>query len=554
MAVFKRSEIQFTLLAAGLAMAGAAAAAEPLPGWPSAGHDLKNSRHQTGEHRINAQTVGGLALKWTFNTDGDVTANPAVEGDFLYFPDSTGSLYKLNKHSGALVWKSKVSSYTGNPGDFARATPAISGDLLILGNQAGRLLGANFGQAEAAPARVFAVNKHTGAAVWATEVDPTRNSYITHSAFVVDGTAFVGTASNEELLSAFVPKAFWQWKFRGSLTALDVATGQVKWKTFMVPEGYYGGAIWGGGGAHDRAHQLIYVATGNNYMVPQSVLNCQAGGGSPAACQSPDNHVDSIVALDIRTGAIKWGARGLPSDTWSVACGLNVPGAITIGPGYPGVYDNCPNGNPGTAGPDHDFAQGPMLFGGNGGDNEGGNLVGAGQKSGVFWAFNAKTGKPAWARQVAPGGVTGGLQWGSATDGRTLFVAASNSGPSTNGGGAGALPWTLKDGTVTTAGGWAALDAQKGTVKWTTADPNGSRAEAAVSLANGVLFGCNMAAGVGSMRALDAKTGQPLWSYDSGAPCTAGPSIVDGMVFWGSGTFGLFGPTGPKKVFAFGLN
>ena len=246
--------------------------------------------------------------------------------------------------------------------------------------------------------------------------------------------------------------------------------------------------------------------------------------------------------------------------TWSVACGLNVPGAITIGPGFPGVYANCPNANPGTAGPDHDFAQGPMLFGADrdnsGHSGHGGHdlLVGAGQKSGVFWAFRARDGKPAWARQVAPGGVTGGLQWGSATNGRDIFVAVANSGPSTNGGGAGALPWTLKDGSVTSAGGWASLDARTGAVQWTTRDPMGSRAEAAVSLANNVVFGCNMAAGLGTMYALHAKTGKPLWSYNSGAPCTAGPSIVDGMVYWGSGTFGLFGPTGPKKVFAFGLN
>lgn len=541
------SALTSATLAAGLLAAPATATAQV--GWPSAGHDLGNSRHQVAEARINPGSVGKLALRWTFDTAGDVTANPAVEGDFLYVPDSMGWLYKLNRHSGALVWKSAVAGLTGVPGDFARATPAISGDLLILGNQAGRLLGANFGQAEAAPARVFAVNKHTGAVAWVTQVDATRNSYITHSALVVDGTAYVGTASNEELLAAFVPKAFWQWKFRGNVTALDVATGRIKWQTYTVPDGYHGGAVWGSTGAVDRQRGLLYLATGNNYMVPQAALDCEAAGGSPTRCQSPDNHVDSIIALDLATGAIRWGRRGLPSDTWSVACGLNVPGAITIDTQYPGVYANCPNGNPASAGPDHDFAQGPMLFSGPGNAL----LVGAGQKSGMFWAFSADDGQLAWARQVAPGGVTGGLQWGSATNGHDLFVAVANSGPSTNGGGAGAQPWTLKDGSVTSAGGWAALDARTGAVRWTTRDPHGSRAEGAVSLANQVVFGCNMAA-QGTFRALHAQTGQVLWSHDSGAPCTAGPSIVDGMVYWGSGTFGLFGPTGPRKLFAFGLD
>jgi polyvinyl alcohol dehydrogenase (cytochrome) len=147
------------------------------------------------------------------------------------------------------------------------------------------------------------------------------------------------------------------------------------------------------------------------------------------------------------------------------------------------------------------------------------------------------------------------LQWGSATSGSSIYVAVSNSGPSTNGGGAGAQDWKLKNGSTTKAGGWAAMDAKTGAVQWTTPDPagwagvNGSsnRAEAAVSLANGVMFGCNLA---GKMYALDAKTGAVLWSYDSGSPCNAGPSIADGVVYWGSGTFT---GNGAKKVFAFGL-
>src|SRR5262249_10421421 len=154
-----------------------------------------------------------------------------------------------------------------------------------------------------------------------------------------------------------------------------------------------------------------------------------------------------------------------------------------------------------------------------------------------------------------PGGVTGGLQWGSATDGNRIFVAAANSGPSSAGGGAGAFPWTLKDGSTTGSGGWAALDRKTGAGLWTTKEPVGSPAEAAVSAANDVVFGCNLAPGVGRMVAMDAKSGAVLWSFDSGGPCNAGPSIADGMVFWGSGIFigATLGITGPKKVFAFGL-
>jgi polyvinyl alcohol dehydrogenase (cytochrome) len=526
-------------IAAGALAAGAASGAD----WHAAGNDLKNSRHQEGETLISPKSVRNLTLKWSLATSGDVTANPAVDGGYLYFPDSAGFLYKVDKTTGAVAWKRPVSDYTGIAGDFARATPAVAGDLLILGNQSGKFLGPALGQPNPQAARVFAVNKNTGAPQWSTQIDDTPLSFVTHSAIVANGTAFVGTASNEELVAAFVPKIYWQWQFRGSVSAIDVATGRVKWKTYMVPGGYAGGAVWGSTGAIDLKSNQVFMATGNNYAVPQSVLDCIGGGGSPATCSSASNHFDSIVALDMSTGKVNWAGRGLASDTWNVACGLNVPGVFVVEPGpfFPGVYDNCPNANPATAGPDYDFAQGPMWLGG--------GLVGAGQKSGRFWAFDHKTGATAWATQVTPGGVTGGLQWGSATDGHSIFVAVANSGPPGNGGGAGALPWTLKDGTTTTAGGWAAVDRKTGALLWTTKDPDGSRAEAAVSLANGVVFGCNLAAG-GTMRALNARTGEVLWSYDSGGPCNAGPSIADGMVYWGSGTFSGFGP---KKVFAFGL-
>lgn len=541
------------LIVAALLVAGSTAGAAD---WSSAGRDLKNSRYQSDEKKISPRTVGNLQLRWSVATDGDVTANPAVDGNFIYFPDSAGSMYKVNKTTGALAWKRSIGAYTGIAGDFARATPAVSGNALILGNQAGKL---NDPQG----AVLIAVDKNSGDLLWRTRIDGEidaatanqgfrqRYSFITHSVIVANGLAIVGLASNEELIAGFWPKANgWTWNFRGSVAAVDVATGAIRWRSYMVPDGYHGGAVWGSTGAVDLKRGLVFMATGNNYMVPDIALDCLNAGGSPAGCLSPDNHFNSIVALDLASGAIRWAARGLPYDAWNVGCGLNIPGVFSVAPN-----DNCPH----PKGPDWDFAQGPMLFADTGNDADTG-MVGAGQKSGMFWAFRSKDGKPLWSRQVSPPGLTGGLQWGSATDGQNLFVAIANSGLT----GSGTTPgiWTLKDGSTTTAGGWAALDAKTGAVQWTTKDPAGSRAEAAVSGANGVVFGCNLDQVNGTMYALDAKSGQILWSFNSGSggspfvtgvfgACNAGPSIADGMVFWGSGAFQ--GAPGPKKVFAFGL-
>ena len=516
--------------------------------WPTAGHDLNNSRYQAAETQISAKTVGGLQLKWAFSTAGDVTANPAVDGDTLYFPDSAGFLYAVNKNSGALVWKKPISDYTGIAGDFARATPAVAGNALILGNQSGKFI-QMWGQPAPQPAQVFAVDKATGARLWSTQVDDTVMSFVTNSAVVANGTAFVGLASNEEFISGFVSQANgWTWHFRGSTVALDVATGAIKWKTYTVPADYYGGSVWGSTGAIDTARNTLYMASGNNFAVPQSVLDCLNGGGKPATCLDAANHFDSVIAMDMTDGSIKWASRGLPYDAFNVGCGLDIPGFITLPPN-----DNCPN----PKGPDWDFAQGPMLFGGNPKSNAG-RMVGAGQKSGMYWAFDAETGALRWSTQAGPPGLTGGLQWGSASDGQRVYVAIANSGLTGSGKSPGV--WKLKGGGSTTSGGWAALNANSGAVMWTTADPLGSRAEAAVSAANDVVFGCNLDPYSGTMYALDAKTGKVLWSHDSGPPdynnnffsagCNAGPTIADGMVFWGSGTFSGYGP---KKVFAFGL-
>jgi polyvinyl alcohol dehydrogenase (cytochrome) len=540
-------------VAAAFAVAGLVTLTAPVRAadWRSAGQDLANSRYQPTEKMIDAASVSGLRLKWSVATDGDVSANPAVDGQFLYFPDSAGFLYKVNKSTGVLVWKKPVAGYTGIPGDFARATPAVAGNTLIFGNQAGKLIApdfSSFGVADAA--RVVAVDKNSGNLLWMTKVDPGHTlSMVTHSAIVAQGMAIVGVTSNEELIAGFVPKPYWQWKFRGSVVALDVATGAIKWKTYTVPEGYYGGSVWGSTGAVDLKRKLVYMATGNNFMVPQSVLDCLNARGTPVRCMSPANHFNSVIALELATGKYRWTARGLPYDAWNVGCGLDVPGVFQIPPN-----ENCPN----PAGPDWDFAQGPMLFGGKGDDEDDDNrgrgrdgdeasapYVGAGQKSGMFWAFDADTGALAWSTQAAPPGLTGGLQWGSATNGNRIYFAASNSG--LGGSGTTPLPWPQADGTTTSAGGWGALNAHNGKRIWTTPDPYGSRSEAAVSATKRVVFGCSLA---GNMYALDAKKGGVLWTFNSGGRCNAGPSIVDGMVFWGSGTF--FGD-GAKKVFAFGL-
>jgi len=493
--------------------------------WPSAGHDLRNTRFQNTERTIGIANVANLAVKWQFTTGGDVSATPSVDDGATYVPDWAGNLYALDRNSGALLWSHQISDYTGVAGDYARTTPAIAGSSLIFGDQGGK-----FG----AGARVMAVSKQTGKLLWVTKVETDPFGMVTQSALVDGNTVYVGVASFEEIIAALDP-TYPCCHERGSISALNAKTGAILWKTYTVPEGYSGGAVWGSTPAADHSRGSLYVSTGNNYSLPEPVQECVAAHiGDPdavKACISPDDHFDSVMALDLGTGQIKWATTALPFDAWNVAC---------IPPFDPA---NCPQ----PAGPDYDFGQGPALFTVNAPSGKR-DLVGAGQKSGQYWTFDPDTGAVVWTTQVGPGGITGGLQWGSATDGKRIYVADSNSG---------ATPWDLVQdgqtvGPTVTSGFWSALDAATGKILWQRADPAGGQTQdpGAVTAANGVVYACS-ADPVGHMYALNSATGGILWSFTSGGACNAGAAVSNGTVYWGSGYRQFF--TGNNKVFAFAI-
>jgi polyvinyl alcohol dehydrogenase (cytochrome) len=492
--------------------------------WLSAGGNRQNTRYQQSEHTLSTANVGNLTAKWIFTTGGDVSATPAVDADTVYFPDWAGNLYAVDKLTGAQKWKVSIATASGVPFDKARATPAVTEDKVIIGTQ-----GSIFVPGGGPGGKVLAFNKFTGALIWSTTADTHPAAIITQSATVFNGRVFVGVASQEEALAAFVPG--YQLSFRGSMLALDLGTGAILWKTYTVPNGFTGNAVWGSSPAIDTKRGQLYIATGNNYSVPQSVLDCvTAAGGDPtatAACLPPDDYFDSIMALNMTTGAIRWSTRAIPYDAWTVDC---IP--------FIGDGSNCPT----PAGPDYDFGQAPALFTVKpDGKGKARDLVGAGQKSGQYWALNPDTGAVIWVTQAGPGGTAGGLQWGSAVDGKRVYTADANSN---------LVPWPAPNGP--TSGVWSGLDAVTGQVLWETRPPDGGSTSGPVTTANGLVFGCSLDP-VGHMYALDAATGAVLWSYASGGSCLSGAAISDGMLFWGSGysNFGFGTPN--NKLYAFGL-
>jgi polyvinyl alcohol dehydrogenase (cytochrome) len=123
-------------------------------------------------------------------------------------------------------------------------------------------------------------------------------------------------------------------------------------------------------------------------------------------------------------------------------------------------------------------------------------------------------------------------------------------------------------GAKVNGGSWAALDPATGKILWQIATPGscskpipgfaqGCMGLGPASVANGVVFAGSMDLNPANptMFALDAKTGNILWSFVAGSSVIAGPAIVGNSIYWGSG-YGHLGPalgTPNNKLFAFSI-
>jgi len=196
---------------------------------------------------------------------------------------------------------------------------------------------------------------------------------------------YVGTSSLEEGLS--IEQCC---TFRGSFSKLDACSGKILWQTFMLPDNnnkigeYAGAAIWGSSPSIDVSRNHVYIATGNLYSVPLNISQCQEKENNqtvpthPDECVEPDIHSESILALDLESGKIKWFHQLGGYDVWFLACNnLSTP--------------NCPPG----PNPDADFGEAPLMLSIKRNKTKI-DIVAAVQKSGFAWALDRNNGNLIW--------------------------------------------------------------------------------------------------------------------------------------------------------------
>lgn len=239
--------------------------------WPMFGQNRENTAAGV-TFGIGTWNVGKLKPKWTFTTNGDVSARAAVVDRGVYFPDWGGYLHRLDANTGKPVWSRNLATDYGlTPSAAAakivsRTSPAVNGNTVYLGTQA-----------TARGAYLLAINTSDGSLRWKTQLDPSPLSVDTSSPVVFNGVIYLGVASTEE--GAAASPAYPCCTSRGSVLAIREASGTIIWKHYTVPAGYSGGSVWGSTLVPDPSRGVVYATTGNNFNSPTdpAFVRCVAG-------------------------------------------------------------------------------------------------------------------------------------------------------------------------------------------------------------------------------------------------------------------------------------
>jgi polyvinyl alcohol dehydrogenase (cytochrome) len=464
--------------------------------WNGWGRDLDNSRYQP-EPAIRAADVAKLAVKWAYGYHGNVVyGQPTVVDGRLFVTSSSGRVYALDARTGCTYWTYDAAASTGTAisvGEFAEVRAVYQSkrarrrdrnahidmtkppSAVFFGDDAGF---------------VYALDAEKGTLLWKTQADAHPLARITGAPVLYRNRLYVPVSSIEDRMTPNAGSAC--CTFRGSVVAMDMPSGQIAWKHFMIAGearpyrktgdsadefGPAGAAVWSAP-TIDAKRALLYAATGNSFT----------------SIEAPGS--EAIVALDLEDGSSRW------------------------------VKQLAPHDSPATG---TDFGSSPILRT----LPSGRQVILAGQKSGMVYALDPdQAGDVVWQAKVSEG--SGGIQWGSAADHRNLYVA-----------GAGLPP-----------GGVTAIDLKTGSIRWRTPAPapvcswgarNCVQAQPqAVTVMPGIAFAGALD---GHLRAYSTINGNIVWDFDTarefptvndvkasgGSLDQGGPTIVNGMVFVNSG-------------------
>ena len=487
---------------------------DSMPLWNGWGPDSRNRRFQP-DAGLTGVDAASLTLKWAFGLPGEsqARAQPAVAGGRLFTGSQggDGAVYALDAETGCTYW-------TFQPQAGVRSA-------LSIGPRPGGGHAVYFVDRQA---NAYAVDADVGRQIWSTQVEDHPAVRGTGALTLHGNRLFVPMTGVSEENAASNPD-YECCTFRGSITALDIETGEIVWKTYTVPEPQRRGVsstgtpLWGPAGVGiwsaptvDAERGMVYAATGNAYADP-----------------APET-TDAVIALDIESGEIRWVNQLTPGDAWIMGC---QPGSDN---------PNCPE----DVGPDFDFSASPVLAT----TASGRDLLVVPQKSGMAYALDPDNeGATVWEYRAGPGSAVGGV-WGAAVGEGLAYVAVGG---------------YFRDDT----GGIHAIDLETGERVWFTPPEEpicaGGRGCSAVQSAavTAIPGGVFSGSADGGMRFYSAADGTILWTFDAnrefetnngvtangGSFDGPGPVVAGGMVYMLSGNGGFVGSAG-NVLLAFEVN
>ena len=310
---------------------------------------------------------------------------------------------------------------------------------------------------------VAAFNGRTGELLWATPpIDTQPGSDVYGSPMLYDGMLLLGVSGGSAELGDEADR----YAFQGSMNFLNATSGKVLRKTWTIhppkqPDDLFAGAgIWSTP-AIDKEDKVAFAGTAN-----------------PFKPQAEHERANAVVKFDVDRKSPTFGEimGSYKGDIDEYIPGLSQLPCYDI-PGNPAPY--YPQGIGSCGDIDLDFGSSANLFRG----PDGRKLVGAGQKSGVYHVFDAKTMKPVWKQIVGPPTSLGGIVGSTAHDGGAVY------------------------GPVTVPGYVWSISAADGGHRWVGGVGDGVHWGPPVAVANGVVYSVDLA---GFLNAWDARTGVQL--------------------------------------------
>jgi len=341
-----------------------------------------NKRAVAGS-KISAANVEDLRLKWSLAFPGvtEMRSQPVAADGILFVGTSNGNVFAIDQDSSCIRWRFSADSSVRSSLNLDTTSDGVA--TLFFADDLGT---------------VYAVSANDGELLWNTSLRWFPVSVISGSFAFHEDRLFVPVSSFETALAGL--DTYPCCRSHGGVAAIDATDGSIQWAYHTTEHATKNGVtsagtdIWGPSGvavwttpAVDAERGRIIIGTAQNMSAPAT------------------HNSDSVVALDIETGKEEWVFQALAGDIWNVACHLG--GA------------NCPD----NAGPDFDFGGGITLVT----DENGKDIIVAGQKSGHLFALDPENdGELIWKQRLSMGTSNGGIHWGVATDGDTIWATIAD--------------------------------------------------------------------------------------------------------------------------------